>query len=601
MRKVSELASEFIDSHARRHYIECAGTGEAGVARSNYFIEILERLMKAMRGIERMILLGAISLAGSNVYGQIVINEIVEDQRDDVAGFKPDDREFVELYNKGASSVDISGWELRVTQIGLAPQSPTSATYTIPASTSIAAGGYYVIGQAGVPNVNFTPAPTWNGELFPNDLTTGSPNTPSDNAVYELRNGATLVDALALETFRDPERAPLTPELVAQVGGGYWGQVLSMDAASANPSPQSFSRWRDGRDTNFNGRDFGFMPLTPGTTNNTLPQNAAHTIPNVDTLGPGGTPLGNGTALHTQYYPSFVNARVVNPAAPDGIISTEVFPASPQGGKAIIAYDESGGGNVVHSKELVNKFDLYAFIETDSLSETNAHEASIYGIGTTDPFFSTPNSASLNTLTSASNGATGVGWLIQRSNRNFGSGVETRTVLQLINFDDSGESSALATGTPLEWQIIQSITLPAGQRAWHRLSIDYNPATGDVTAKHDSDTYVFNISGAPAGDANGDGFVDAADHVALTKLGGANGPGSDFYTNFGATGGGVELMGTFYTGYRENFAGSFAQGRPPTYDTIGAGGGSPAVPEPSAVMLLLLATAGLAANRRQRS
>jgi hypothetical protein len=286
---------------------------------------------------------------------------------------------------------------------------------------------------------------------------------------------------------------------------------------------------------------------------------------------------------------------VVDPANPDGNISVEAFPASPQGGKAIMAYDESGGGNSAYSKELVNEFDLYAFIVTDDVGVLNDHEASIYGIGTTDPFFGTPNSAGLNTLTSTQNGSTGVGWLIQRSKRDFGAGAETRTVLQLVDFDDSGDSLPADN----EWTVIESITLPANQRQWHRLSIEYDPNSGDVTAKHNTDTYTFNISGAVAGDENGDGVVDAADNVALRKFGESD---ADFTTNFGATGGGDrELLGTFYVGYRENYAGAFGTARPPTYDMIGSSGASGTVPEPSAIMLVLMATAGLAANRRHRN
>ena len=68
----------------------------------------------------------------------------------------PDTREFVELYNAGGSAVDISGWTLTSKQIGSNFNlAAGTKTYTIPASQSIPAGGFYVIGAAGVPNVNF--------------------------------------------------------------------------------------------------------------------------------------------------------------------------------------------------------------------------------------------------------------------------------------------------------------------------------------------------------------------------------------------------------------------------------------------------------------
>jgi hypothetical protein len=559
--------------------------------RFTYFSEIWERLMTAMRGIGWVILLGTVFLTAADVSGQIVINELVDDERTATSGqVRPDAREFVELYNAGAAPVDISGWQLNVIQIGLVPLAPATTTYTIPAAQSIAAGDYYVIAKAGstVPNVDFAPTaliPHGTGfDLFPEDAAGGGTNTPTANFVLELRNGATLVDAMALETFRDPEISTLTAEQLAQVGIGYWGQTISNNAGTANPLPQSLSRWRDGRDTNFNGRDFGFIPITPGTTNNILPQNAAHTIPNVDALS-------DGTALHTNYYTSFINARVVDPANPDGLISQEAFDPSPQGGKAIMAYDQTGGGNVVYSKELVNKFDLYAFIETNTLNVNGGHEATVYGIGTSDPFFGTPNSAGINTLTSTANGSTGIGWLIQRGDIDATAGINTKTVLQLVHFDDGGDSLP-ADG---DWTILEEFTLPADQRTWHRLGIDYDPDTGEVVATHDGNTYTHNIGGAPEGDENGDGIVDAADYVALRKLGQAT---TDWETNFGSTGGSVELLGTFYAGWRENHGNNVAEGRPPTFDMVGGGGGG-AVPEPGSIALVLIGLVAAAVGRRR--
>lgn len=558
--------------------------------------------MNALRGIGWVMLVATALCGGTNVFGQVVINELVDDERSAGSGqIRPDTREFIELYNSGASPVNISGWTLNVIQLGLAPSTPTTVTYTIPAAQTIAAGDYYVIAKTGstVPNVDFAAAPGFEGsatagvlnELLPTDrVVTGPPNpvTPTDNFVLELRNGASLVDALAVETFRDPERSTLTVEQLAQVGGGYWGQTLSMNSGTTNPLPQSLARWRDGRDTNSNGRDFGFIPVTPGTTNNIFPQNAAHTIPDVDAMFPE-------TALDTDYYASFVVPRVVDPLNPDGVVSQESFPASPQGGNAIMAYDETGGGNVVYSKELVNEFDLYAFIETNTLNVDDGHEATIYGIGTSDPFFGTPNSAGINTLTSTQNGSTGVGWLIQRGDIDTAVGpINTKTVLQLVHFDDGGDSLPADN----EWEVLEEFELTAGERLWHRLSIDYDPATGEVVATHDGNTYTHNIGGAPEGDENQDGTVDAADYAILRKKGL---PTTDFETNFGSSGGNVQLMGTFYAGWRENHDNNITEGRPPTYDMIGGGGSGGAVPEPGSIALVLIGLVAAAANVRRRS
>src|SRR4051794_40126118 len=73
----------------------------------------------------------------------VVINELVYD--DGVT----DDREFVELYNNGLSPVGIGGWTL-----GGQDQVAPNSTVTITTGTTINPGGFYVIGQTGVLNVN---------------------------------------------------------------------------------------------------------------------------------------------------------------------------------------------------------------------------------------------------------------------------------------------------------------------------------------------------------------------------------------------------------------------------------------------------------------
>ena len=63
----------------------------------------------------------------------VVINEF---QYDDSG---TDDREFVELYNRSASPVNISGWKLESRdQLGPNP------SYTIPANTIMLPGSFYV-------------------------------------------------------------------------------------------------------------------------------------------------------------------------------------------------------------------------------------------------------------------------------------------------------------------------------------------------------------------------------------------------------------------------------------------------------------------------
>lgn len=86
--------------------------------------------------------------ARAAAYGDVVISEIMYDP----SGTEPD-TEWVELYNPGSVAVDISGWVL--TDDANYPGGPITEGYcTIPASTSIPAGGFLVISQAPLTEIN---------------------------------------------------------------------------------------------------------------------------------------------------------------------------------------------------------------------------------------------------------------------------------------------------------------------------------------------------------------------------------------------------------------------------------------------------------------
>ena len=441
---------------------------------------------------------------------KIVINEVVDDIRTAGSGEAIDDREFIELYNADTVPVNIGDWTMNYWQLGgaLGTGAYAATNDTIPAGTILQPGDYYVIGHPNVPNVDL---PVNFLDLF-----------PDTNLVYELRNGSqaagTLVDAIGSETFRGEELGNAKPEQLPEIGRGWWGQMISPNAADPPNKRISLARYRDGVDTNRNGADFGVLPLTPGTANN-LPLVSAYVVPDVQAQA-----LGSDV---TSTYASFVFPRVIDPTVAANF-NPKAIAASPTGGKAIIAYDETGGGNVAFSKQYVNSFRLSAYIDTGALLSAAAadvfdSEATIYGIGTSDPFFATPDSTGVLNFTSSANGSTGLGWVIQRIeqfNTTTSSLNPTQTFLQLVDMGAGGEAAADAA--TFDWDVIQTIDLTGLASGWHTLSVNYSPTTGAVTAGYDAQTF-----------------------------------------NFTTT---TNLTGNFYVGYREDLGGIFTTSRPPTYD-----------------------------------
>jgi hypothetical protein len=463
-------------------------------------------------------------LSSTRARGQVVINEVVKEQRD-AGGFPvPDTREFVELFNAGSSAIDIGNWSLGEDFLDIG----VSAPRVIPTGTILAPGDFWVMGATGVPNLD---QPLDNGT--PTELLLDTRGT-----VLELRDSAGgLMDALAYETYRGSHVASATPEQLGQIGGGWWGEPLSGNVAT----PQSLSRWMDGRDTNNTGRDFGLLPATPGATN-TLPTMSKFAVPNVDSAAAGSTL----TSMHA----SFIQPSVIDPTVADFANPTAI-PPSPQGGNAIVAWDPTGGGDATFSCALVNQFDVYAYIETAPLgvagtSGQEEWETSVYGLGTTDSLFRNPNPTELiSTDNPTRNGSTGVGWLYQRFEDP--SRMTTFAKLLLVDFGNGGSSTPGG-----DWTILQTIDLDGAASGWRRLGISYDPATGQGTARFGEQTFVFS-----------------------TEAG---------------------RVGTFYTGYREAVTGApgpfLNRLRPPTFDMV---------PEPNGAVLGGLLTIGLGVWRRSHS
>ncbi|TWT73571.1 hypothetical protein Pla123a_39070 [Posidoniimonas polymericola] len=428
---------------------------------------------------------GLLLTAGANA--QVVINELAYDSSPNASRFA----EYIELYNAGASAVNIGDWS--VASIELADNFLFFEDF-IPSGTMLAAGEYYVLGATGTPNLD-------------QDLGNSLDLWPNANTVIELRNGpTTIVDAIAYEANKG--NANLTAAQIAEVGAGWWGNTQNYDRPD---HPISIGRYIDGRDTNNSGADFGIVPTTPGASNGLL-MTGAYSIPDVDGLSAASNDPVPGMSG------SFTVPRVVDPTVVD-TINPNAIPASPQGGNAIMAWDESGGGNMSFAPELITSYDMYAYIDTVPYGGGGA-ESTTYGIGTTGSLHNLPDPTGLFFGdVGTANGNTGIGWVIQKEDS------ASLNRVMLVDFNDGGPSNP-ASG---DWTVLESIEMGEMASDWYRLSLDYDPVTGDVVAVFGDQTFT---------------------HTATT-----------------------DMIGTFYIGYRESVDQSLVQIRPPTFDMIGEASG----------------------------
>jgi len=96
--------------------------------------------------------IAAVLVVTSSAIGQVVINEIMKEERTAGGGTLDDTREFVELYNAGNSPVDLANYSL-VTYDVTANSALTAYPFTGAASTIIPAHGFYVVAIAVCPTL----------------------------------------------------------------------------------------------------------------------------------------------------------------------------------------------------------------------------------------------------------------------------------------------------------------------------------------------------------------------------------------------------------------------------------------------------------------
>lgn len=347
----------------------------------------------------------------------VVINEFAYDDSG------TDDLEFVELFNCTSQTIDIGDWAVDSED----PNGPNPVSTTIPTGTMLAPGAYYVLGHAGVANVN--------------QVNSGSYENDNESITLKDSTGK-VIDTLVYEA----NKGLWNPALAE--GEGVFGNFTSIDGTET-----SWSRVRDGLDSGNNGRDFVLAPSTPGASNNLATSAYAD---NFDALTVGANPA--------DMIGSFVNATVVDPTVVDGFNPTAIA-ASPQGGNCIVLWDPSGGGDsAVVRRELAGPTILEAYVYVDAPVITGAAEFLHWniGFGTVGTYSNAPDPSGTLGAGFDTNGSTGVSWLFQNT--------PAGAVLYLIDHNDGGWSN----GTPITPEtIIGSVAITSGSNdGWQRLYLE---------------------------------------------------------------------------------------------------------------------------------
>jgi hypothetical protein len=179
---------------------------------------------------------------------QLVINEVDYDQPStDVA-------EYIELYNAGSTAVTLSDYQL----ILFNGSPAVLTTYkTIALSGTLAAGDYYVIGTAIVPNVDLVLSSGAQG-FIENGASAGATGSPDGMGIQQISSG-TIVDALSYEGD--------CPAPWIEGTGLTSANSDTLTSDSVAYKYLSIGRYTDGTDSNNNNVDFTRMCGTPGVAN----------------------------------------------------------------------------------------------------------------------------------------------------------------------------------------------------------------------------------------------------------------------------------------------------------------------------------------------
>jgi hypothetical protein len=329
------------------------------------------------------------ALAGAELRGQdVVINEYLYDE------LGTDTRELVELYNRSATPVDLSGWRLEALDA-----SAQRSLFVVPPSTVLAPGAHYVFGSASVPNVDQVVGTT---DIWEND-----------NEALVLRDaGGQVVDSLVTEAFRGIDVIGIYAR-----GEGIWGEHVSDPA-----SPTSLQRARDGYNTDDNS-DFVLRPWTPGASND---------VPVITGLRERFDGFSVGQDL-PGWGGSRMRPKIIDPTVADANNPTAI-PASGQRGNAAVFWDSTPGsrGNTCmllsqgETSDVLIECSVYFDAANEPIGEREAWTLGVQG--TSDSASASPDPFQYWMLTE--NGNTGVAWIYQST--------EQGAVLFLVDHNNGG-------------------------------------------------------------------------------------------------------------------------------------------------------------------
>jgi Lamin Tail Domain/Alpha galactosidase A/NPCBM-associated, NEW3 domain of alpha-galactosidase/MBG domain (YGX type)/Alpha galactosidase C-terminal beta sandwich domain len=196
-------------------------------------------------------------------------------------------QQFVELYNPAATAADVSGWQLEYTGASAGRGTPVITTLaTLPSGTSIAPGGYYLIGGAGYAAAGTLPA---DNQSFTQTSTTQLSQTGGGIALADstgfvvdsLGYGVNVNSGYAISAY---QRA--SNEFVESCPAQSYGVIPTVTdttltalfpTSSTNtpsiPDGDSLVRLPDGASTGSNCDDFAVTSTpTPGASNIVEPQ-----------------------------------------------------------------------------------------------------------------------------------------------------------------------------------------------------------------------------------------------------------------------------------------------------------------------------------------